>query len=473
MKNYSKYIFAALCVATISTSAVSAQNIALSTGYFNDGYVSKHFQNPAFTPDRGYFSFPILGNEVISVTSSLKAQNLFFPTDGGLATFLSPKVSVETAMAGIAKANPLNLSLNQNILSFGFFNKKGTIFTSIDLGARVNANVMLPYDLFAIAKGGDAFGGGKDYSLTGMDVSAAAHAELSLGQSYAIGKKVHFGYRAKFLVGLADVSAHFDKFDATLNSSLWNIDAKASLKYNGIAFGTTDEGYIDFTQFAISPDFFPDLKRNLGFAFDLGLSYDIFSWLQLSVSAQDLGMIFYHNYCTANSEATMSLGTEEGSETINEFLDEFTKLTQFKPGATQDVSKIMLPSTVRAGLQIRIPTYEKVSFGALYTHKIQNIYSGWEIRASFNYDICRALSFSASYAYTTPIVNAGFHEHQLGALLNLHAPGFNFFIGADNIPISYSVQGIPLSTASTTVNFGINFMVGKYHGRYPKAKTKN
>ena len=32
------------------------------SGYFTDGYLYRHQMNPAFSNNKGYFAFPILGN---------------------------------------------------------------------------------------------------------------------------------------------------------------------------------------------------------------------------------------------------------------------------------------------------------------------------------------------------------------------------------------------------------------------------
>lgn len=477
MKNIIRFSIATLAIITSST-ALRAQNTALATGYFTDGYVGKHQLNPALTPNYGFFGFPLLNNLTVSTGSNLSMDKLLYPTSAGLSTFLSPNLDASTALSGFATMNPITATINESILATGFFNRKGTIFTSIDLGLRSDINTSIPKDVFALARGTEAVSGGKNYSLTDMDVKANVYTQLALAQSFAIGKakKVHFGYRAKFLIGIADMNAHFNTFNAKLNKDQWVIESDATIRMNGVSFGTKQDEkkgkILNFSSPQLDKQILKNTFRNMGFSFDLGLVYDILPWLQISASAQDLGMIFYQNTQVATSKSYSSLGQEgDTAPTAKEFFEQLSDITKFTPSEEISSTKELLPMYVRAGIQIRIPQYQKFSIGALYTQKILKNYNGWELRASANYDLLRWMSLSVSYAYSKPLASVkGMQEHLFGALLNIHAKGFNIFVGADNIPLSYSAHGIPVKTATTTVSTGINFLFGQYNGRYPKVK---
>jgi hypothetical protein len=72
-------------------------------------------------------------------------------------------------------------------------------------------------------------------------------------------------------------------------------------------------------------------------------------------------------------------------------------------------------------------------------------------------------SLSGSYA----ISNMG---NSLGAVANLHLPGFTLFAGVDSfLPLmNVTPNMIPIDSFNTNVALGLNIAFGKYNGRFSK-----
>jgi|GEM_PF-2725138 len=468
------FILVAL-ISTITAINASAQATASSTGYFTDGYIGKHFLNPAFTPSYSYFAFPAINNIVISTSSNLSMNKLFFPTEKGLSLFMSPLVSTSDFMKGIREVNNLDAGANIDLLSAGFYNYEGNIFTSVSIRSTTDLRTNIAGDLFALAKGADSFSGGKDYSLSGTRLNLTSNFQLALSQSYEIGKKLHIGYSAKFLIGAALAEADFNNFNAHLGADKWDVESDATITYHGVYFAhtTDDEGneYIDFSQPGLnSSTLIYDCFKNLGFGIDLGFTYDVLDELQVSASILDLGAIFYRDVTTGTSTAHSTYGESGSAESLEEFGKQLSGIVQFREDEAKTKKTNALPTTIRVGAQYRMPFHEQLSAGGLFTYQICKGYDRFEFRPSVNYDATRWLGLGLSYGINQPLVTIPFVNHMLGFIANIHCKGINFFVCADNIPLSYSPQGIPIRTASTTVATGLCINFGEYYGRYHRIK---
>lgn len=465
------FALVALCSA-LSSPTLLAQT-ALNTGYFNDGYVFNHNLNPALVPTMSYFSMPVL-NFSAATESNMSASNFLFKLNNGkIGTFLHPDVTAAQALSKLSPTNKLDFQTNITLLAAGWFNGKGTIFNSLDLTHYINGNINLPYDLFAFAKGTNNATTGK-YDLGSTLINANEYFALSFGQSFAIGqqKNIRVGYKVKFLFGGAEVNAKFDTFNLQMTGERYDIKTVGTMRTNVVSFGTKtlDDGRVVYDFGSVKADQPGDivntLTKNVGLAGDLGVCWDVTDWIQVSAAAQNFGFINLNNCYNGTANGNVVYTAKAGTsveEQLNGFLKDLGDITNFAPDGEPTKVKTTLPWKLRIGAQVRIPVYKKVSVGALYTNQFHSVYGWNEFRLSANYDVLRFLAISASYG-------TGTFGGQFGAMLNIHAKGIAFHIGADNIPTKYLAQGIPANTGTTNVNVGLSFQFGKYFGRYPKEK---
>lgn len=470
-----KRIAISILLAFACIVSASAQH-NFRTGYFLDGYIYKHKLNPAFASDRGYFAIPVAGQVSVGAETNLSLSTLLYPDgNGNLVTFLSPSVSAEDFMKGIQTNNPLRVNAELPVLSLGFH--AGKSFNTIDLSLKTDVRTNLPGSFFSWAKqSGDMM------DLSDFGLKGDARLELSYGYSRPIGEKFRFGFKLKFLAGLAKASYNMDKLTLTMEKNAWSAAAKGNGYFSapGIGLVTDDAGAITgFDVPAYDMALISELlleSRNFGGAVDLGISYDILPWLTLSASVTDLGFINWDGLSrlesadnTVDYAGFENIG-DEGTDIGADFEALGNELLQMiYPKVTSDSAILMdmLSMTSHVGLELSLPFYKRLSVGALGTYRFDGPYSWWEARGSLNWAIFRWLSFSASYAQST-------YGESYGGAMNFHPNGLNIFVGVDSFKpaLNLTKQYIPIDSFNTNLVAGVNIAFGKYHGRFQKKSKR-
>ena len=110
----------------------------------------------------------------------------------------------------------------------------------------------------------------------------------------------------------------------------------------------------------------------------------------------------------------------------------------------------MLGATLNLGAEYTLPVYRKLTFGLLNTTRIQGKYTWTDFRLSAN--VAPAKCFDAGVNMSAGTFGIGF-----GWLLNLHVPGYNFFVGMDRTLGKVSKQFVPLNS-NASVNLGMNIL---------------
>ena len=467
-----KRIFYTLFVLLMTIPAFAQHNHR--TGYFLDGYTYKYKINPAFGGDRGYFAIPVAGFTSLGVESPLKLSGLLYPTgnDGELVTFLSPTVTVQDLMDGVKPMNPINVNTDISVISFGFNTKKS--FHTVDLSVKADARVNVPGSLFSwVKKTSDVL------DMSKLGVNADARLELSYGYSRAILKNARFGVRVKLLAGLAKAQYMMDRLHLTANADKWTVKASGS-GYYAAPFPLMTEGADRRISGFEMPDDYNVIidnvlsARNLGAAVDLGFCIDLIKYLTISASVTDLGFMTWNNaYMLGSPDKPWTYDGFEGigdeqmdwEEQFGVLGEELLDLVHPRVMSQGAKKAAMLGMTAHAGVEFRMPFWQRLSVGALGTARIDGPYSWYEGRASVNCALLRWFSVSGSYAYST------FGE-SYGAALNIHPSGLNLFVGIDSYKplLNMTRQYVPIDSFNTNVTFGLDIAFGKYKGRYPKRK---
>ncbi len=475
-------IFVITIFALISVE-IKAQDYS-TTGYFNDGYVYKHKLNPAATPNQSYIAVPALGGVYAGANSNLSYSSFLYPelaNGGKIPTLLSPSIHWTDIEKKFANVNPLRLNADVNLFSAGFHNAKGTVYTTVDADLKLGVRASLPKEIFAMLKIGEKGNLGnalpldKSYQINNLKFNLGAHAQIAVGQSYSIGSMVKVGYKVKYLTSFASADMNLNQLNVQFKKPAGVDEVTMHIKGDGnmytmnipVKYAVAPERGISIDTDALNPKNIASMVGNafgsFGFAADLGIVVDIYDWLQVSASVNDLGVMTYKKVQNGALKADSGdiIINPTGSDIKKE--DLLNDLLNFQAGdpATMDRTSEMMACTAHAGVQVRIPQYQKVSFGALYSQQFDKDYGWWEIRGSVNYDVVKIFSVSAAYAY-------GKFGSQLGALASVHFTGFNFFLGVDNIPFQYTTKMIPFDSANVAIHTGITFLFGKYHGRYGK-----
>ena len=463
-----------LAITALLFSIVASAQHNFRTGYFLDGYTYKHKLNPAMASDRGYLAIPIVGYTTAGVETGMSLSTFLYPDqNGNLNTFLSPEVLAEDFMKGIQTNNPLNANMDLSVFSLGFH--AGKSFNTLDISLKADVRSNIPGSFFSWAKQG-----GTSLDMSDFGVNMDSRLELAYGYSRSIGEKFRIGFKLKFLAAIAKVSYTADQLTLTMNEDAWRVASQGHGYFYapGVSLETDGAGMInglDVPEYEAIIDAAIN-SRNFGGAVDLGFSYDVLKWLTLSASVTDLGLIGWNGITTLESASRTleyagfdNLGAEDMAveEEFAALGQELIDIISPKVVSSDAAFKDMLSMTAHAGLELRLPFYQRLSVGALGTYRLDGPYSWWEARGSVNWALFRWLSFSASYAQST-------YGESYGGAVNFHPNGLNIFVGLDSYKplLNLSKQYIPIDSFNTTLAVGVNLAFGKYHGRFPRKSKK-
>lgn len=473
MKRISSYIAGAALWAVAAVPAM-AQN-ALRSSYFLEGSYYRHQLNPAFAPERNYFSFPALGNMNVGLQGTVGVSDFLYKTpDGQLTTFMNKSVDAGDFLDGLKERNRINMLLDMTIFSAGFRAFGG--YNTIDLGIRSGVRLNLPKDLFAFMKEGMS-SANTVYEFDNLGMSTTNYAELALGHSHRINEDWTVGGKLKLLFGLAKADMKIDRMRMTMSEDKWTIEGDGEMniavpgldvpskREAGASYDTPEQGEqiswddIEMDGFGLG---------GFGMALDLGATWKVRDDLEVSAAILDFGFINWKD----NVRARMGMDTwtfdgfhnvavnpEEG-ETNKELGDQMEDLgddledcMNFQKDGAAGSRAAMLGATLNLGAVYTLPYYDKLKFGFLSSTRINGPYSWSEGRFSAN--IAPVKCFDASINYAVSSFGSSF-----GWLLNLHTRGFNFFIGSDHQFFKVTPQFVPVHHMNANFSMGINFPLG-------------
>ena len=438
MKKASSIILAALLL--FFQSGLSAQD--LETGYFLGGNPYAFRLNPAFQSERNIVSVA-LGQTGLGVWSNLGFSTLLYPdpSSGQLYSFLNDWVDAGGFLGKIKKNNSFDADVRLNLLTVGFW--AGPQFFTLDFNVRSLNATTLPYDLFSFWKEGPESRDHFDFSHLGY--RSQTFAEAAFGWSRNFDDVFNLGFRMKALVGGLELNALAQNMKLTMTDERWEVQAQSFLYGSSpsLAYHLDEHGNPDPASIYLKDDSWG--SAGFGGALDLGASWNIFPYLTLSASVLDLGGIRWNREVQFVSPESSYVWapSERGEAALENWEDEFDNALEALSGAFlfQDASGAggafeMLPAQVYLGAEFRIPFYERLSLGALYSGRVGSGYGRQNGRISVNWNPLDFLSLSGG----TTISRLG---ESYGFALNLHPAGVNLMVGCDYVPV-HSVSLSPL-----------------------------
>lgn len=330
-----------LFVLTLCTLSANAQ--FLRTSYFMEGTYYRQQLNPALTPTKGYINLPIIGgfNATIGSTS-LGYQDIIDIMDNGNDFY-----KTQDFMNRLKEDNTMNLNMNFNILSAGWY--KGKNFWSFNIGLRTDVGANITKSMFNFLNEVDAMGNewnNRDFAIDGQQLNIQAYTEVGLGLSRQINDRLTVGGRVKALLGIGNLEmkikqaymnanlpteARIDEISNIRFSNMQEVnslaneikDYRAELaveatlesSFKGMELVENEQGYVD--------DFdFDEGKMGLaglGFGIDLGASYKILDNLTVSAAVLDLGFISWKKESTkvASASGNIDMQGEEYANRLN------------------------------------------------------------------------------------------------------------------------------------------------------------
>ncbi|GEM_PF-3064079 len=476
MKKLTKIFVAALVIASSSVSLFAQNNFR--TAYFLEGYSYRYKFNPALAPERSYVS-PVIGNTTLGVDSNLSLANFLWKDDEGNLNLFTKPGNTDEFIRNLKDMNNADVSAALSVFSVGFWNKPGTLFHSIDWTVRSESAISMPKSLLEIMKLNSLT---DNYTLDGIGFSNREWSELSYGISGNIKGVVHIGARLKLLLGLSNMEMKVDNLSLTNTApGVWSATGSGYMDLY-LPHGTTipTKGEIDplcpaerANRLKFSETSLPEKKLEMlwpvpgiGVSADFGISANIGRYVEVSASLLDLGIMRWNNHMiayTPSSSWTVN-GLGYAVESALEIKDQWSCTTDFfdevlpfemDNAEAKSVSNVMT-MTVNTGVNVKMPFYDRLSFGLLGVAHIDNRnFNVFEGR--FITSVCPLnwLDIAAGYAYN----NFG---HSTSLVLNMHMKGLNLFLGTDSfLPLTKWSNGIPAGRLNTSVSFGLNFCFGE------------
>lgn len=430
----------------------------LNSGYFLDGSFDRHHLNPAFTPERNYFSLPVMGHISMDVLSTVGLSNFIYESTShpdNLTTFMSADIDKAAFLDALPGVTRIGVDLDLDLFAVGFKGFQG--YNTINLNLRNSEHVSIPKELFDFMKSSFSEG---DYLIKDINVNSTSYLELAFGHSHRVNENLTVGAKFKYLIGIAYADLNIDQIHAVVNGNSWSVNANATMRVaaSGLYFTHKDPATNEFDGVEFK---FKGLSGS-GFAVDLGAEYDMKDLVQgltLSASLTDLGLIKWKRTNTAmthNNEPVVFDGFgNDGSdmeETMDQLQDDFDKLLKLYDEG-QSVTKTNIGATLRLGAEYVMPFYSGLSAGMLLTQQT----------GAWNYSEGRLSLIVSPNGWFEATANAALSSYgaSFGWLINFHPAGCNLFFGSDSFKIKLNPQFIPVSDFRTNFVFGVKFPIGK------------
>ncbi len=427
------------------------QDISLYTlnNVFQQSYV-----NPAYLPKSSVnIGLPVISSIYINASNTGFAAGRFLSPSG------ERKVNIDKMIDNLSKRNLLAADFNTDLFSLGVKIKNS--YVSFSVSEVFNMNFVYPKDFFVFMFKGNADDEllGKRADMNDLALNMNLYHQLALGLSVPVGEKLRVGARAKYLMGLLNITTTESKLGLTTAADNFALTLDGALALKTSGFGILKNNGDDVSKLAQDRILKPG--GNTGLALDLGLEYFLSDKITISGSMLNMGYIRWSddvkNFENKNINYTFDGVTIEGlasdqfSKELASKLDTLKERVKFKE-STDSYTARLNPQLILAG---NLAVNDFNSVGAI----IRSELIGKILRpsASFYYQfkVNHWLGATVNYSYVNKsLVNLG------GGFCVKLLP-FQFYIATDNF-----LAPIALTTAKgVQLRAGINLAFG---GREPK-----
>lgn len=469
-----KKIFASISIIIVAMTSATAQS--MQTTYFLDNNMYSYRINPAIASEKGFVGI-FLNNLNFTVGSSNGVNSLIYHTPNGLVTGFNSAVTPQEFLDNLKDRNRFNIEENISLLSIGIWTKHD-FFNNIEVNVRGYQNAGIPKDLFGMLKSGSGA-----YDLSRTSVNVQSYLEVAYGLSKKINDKVSFGFRLKFLAGLENlnVSATNANFSIEAQSLSCTSDLTLRCAANMLKIPTKPSVQVpsrmvlDYGHIGFNRDLTPS---GYGGAADLGITVKPVDELSISLAVLDLGAVNWtYNVVGLNQGGGLNCvemsDISDGAipDEMKAAWERLQKYVEFIPREAGQKSLELMPINVNLGVRYRLPAYERLSFGALGTYRINKYLRFWEIRAGATITPIDWLSITGNY---------GCNDNGLtyGAAVSLNLATINFALGWEGysgksgryVTKNNHALSLPHSGFRYNLNLGITITMGQRHRDYAVKK---
>lgn len=455
--NYNIYKKGLCALFLISSLGVSAQQVR--TSYFMESSTARTSMNPAFRPEKGFVSIPVLGAVGASYgTNGVAVDNFIYPKNGQSVTFLDPSVDANTFLGNLKDENQVNMDFGTQILSGGWYAGKG--FWSVDVSLKGLANVRAPKTLFEFMKLGN--GERNTYDIRNINAYAEAYLETGVGYSRPINEKLVVGGKVKLLWGVGSMNATIDRLYAEMDDNIWKVTSEGTLQTSMKGLSPKMEVDEQGREYYNSFDFDSPGLSGFGFGIDLGATYQLTENISVSAAVLDLGLISWSKNSTTvgNLDGSfdfdgfdLEMGNNSGnaqsmSEQFDAIKEDFENLLHFKT-AENKKNTTRLRTTINIGAEYRLLD-NKIGVGLLSSTRFYTPKAYTELTLSGSYRPVKWFEAALSYSF----IHSKFKTY--GIALNFSPSWINFFVGSDYMLTKITPQLLPVSGTATNLYMGVS-----------------
>ncbi len=440
-----KKLYTTILAVVLGTSLYAQQDISLYTlnNVFQQLYV-----NPAYLPkSKVHIGLPVISSVYINASNTGFAFGQFLGTS-------KQTVNIDKVIDGLGKKNVFAMDLNTDLFSAGVRVKN--MYFSLSFSEKVSTNMTYPKDFFTLIFKGNADEEllGKRANLDGMAYNLNVYHELALGASLPVGEKLRFGFRGKYLMGLANITTVKSKLGLTTSDENYALTLDGSLAMNTSGMGILKEEGDDITKLLQNRILKPG--GNTGLALDLGAEYFFNDRITFSASALNMGYIHWKedvkNFENDNISYTYSgvdvqkLDKDQFSKELAAKLDTLKEKLKFNE-SDKGYSARLNPQLILGG-NFMVNDYNSV--GALLRTELVSKILRPSVTFYYQFKINHWLGATANYSYLNKsLVNLG------GGICAKGGP-LQFYLTSDNILAPLAIK----TTKTVQLRFGVNLAFG-------------
>lgn len=385
------------------------------SSYFMEGTYFRTDLNPALTPDRGYVALPFISGVGYTNSSNSTAMLTGFRLiDGKYVHGMDSSVSAADYLAALPKTGRTEINYTAKLFGMGFYT--GNVFWNFGVNGNLVGDMSIDKSLIRYLKSPET-----EQCAGEVQAKGSAYMDIYVGSSFPLMENVNVGFRAKVLVGFADMSLDVEPTVAAAGASIadmlhaqWGLNA--GIIDNKRSKG---EGYVNDD---INRDNLMGVigsANSAGFAVDFGADVRLCNdHLRLSLAVTDLGFIRWN----PSSHLTGGIAMDGSGRDDIEFLT-----VPADPGYTR-----RLNCALNFGAEYSFLN-NRVSFGLLSHTKFCSTMEYSELTASFNLRPFDWMSATLSHTFLN-----GNRAGIFGAALNFYPKFINIFIGVDFLDPDYS-----------------------------------
>ena len=458
MKNsYLKIVIVLIMAQALFIIGLKAQNER--SVYYMRQIPQSSYANPAFMPGfKFYLSVPAISSFYTSYhNSGFNYNDAFTKRADDSLVFDQNKL-----LKAIGNNNDIGVTVQEEIAALGF--KAGKNYISLSLNVKGAANLHYTKDLMSLLINGNAPFIGKTVEISGVKAYGIVYSEAALGFAREINSKLKVGVRLKYLYGAAALNTENSKVTLTTDPVTYALTAKSDIHVD-YAYASNNNNNKDVFDPA-------GITKNPGFAFDLGVDYQVNEKLSVNASILDIGSITWNekvsnfvstvpnNSFTFNGIAINNLFSKNSSNdsTFNHLLD--TLKNKFNVEETHKSFKTSLVKRINIGATWRLDT--KNLAGIIVRNEFFAGSYNPSVTLSMNHQFGRILSGTISYSY----IDRSFTNLGVGFAANLGP--LQLYAVVDNVIAPMQLK----TTQTVNAQIGLNLVFGNMLKKRKNAETE-